>query len=204
LVGTRDPQWAAQVDDIAQLALDHLISEETGAISEYFDLDWQPCPILRDTVVEPGHQFEWSWLLGRWAALRGSDAGFAAALRLAEIGECHGVDSVRGVAINALDGELSSTDRKAKPWPQTERIKAWHGLAWHPMNTAAGRVQAAARISAAIAGLELFLDRATPGLWHEQMLEDASFDLQPVRASTFYHVTCAIHTVSQPVAIQQS
>lgn len=204
LVGARDPQWAALADNMAQLALDHLISKQSGALSEYFDLDWRPCPQLRDTVVEPGHQFEWSWLLGRWAALRGSSTAFAAALRLAEIGERHGVDKVRGVAINALDGELSPRDCKAKPWPQTERIKAWHSLAHHPMNSAAGRAQAAAHVPAAIVGLELFLNSAAPGLWHEQMLEDASFDLQAVRASTLYHVTCAVHTLSQPVAIQPS
>ena len=197
VAGAEDPLWAAQADAIAELALSRLIDPETGALSEYFDMEWRALPDARGLVVEPGHQFEWSWLLARWAALRGRADAYAAARRLAEIGETYGVDAGRGVAINALDQDFKVRDAEAKLWPQTERLKAWHQLAVNPFSDEATRAAALAKLPAAIAGLRRYLVAEPTGLWREVMRADGSFIEEPVRASSLYHITCAIHTVSE-------
>ncbi len=58
-----EPAWAALAEEIVALALDRLIDGRTGAVLEYFDENWLP---LAKRSVEPGHQFEWAWLLLCW------------------------------------------------------------------------------------------------------------------------------------------
>jgi mannose/cellobiose epimerase-like protein (N-acyl-D-glucosamine 2-epimerase family) len=97
---------------------------ESGMLREFFDLDWNPAPGREGRICEPGHQFEWGWLLLRWGKLTGRADATAAALRMIEAGETHGIDVENGVAINALLDDFSVDDANARLWPQTERIKA--------------------------------------------------------------------------------
>ena len=61
-----DPRWRNLAEEIIELALTRLIDARTGALPEFFTADWRPQP---DWVVEPGHQFEWAWLLLRFNCL---------------------------------------------------------------------------------------------------------------------------------------
>jgi mannose/cellobiose epimerase-like protein (N-acyl-D-glucosamine 2-epimerase family) len=197
LVGSTDPSWQATADGMAELALDKLINPQTGALPEEFDGDWNPMPDAHGLLIEPGHQFEWSWLLGRWACRTGRQNGFESARRLASIGEVHGIDLARGVAVNALNERFEIRDADAKLWPQAERIKAWRALGTHPMNSSSGRNEAQARLTSTIAGLNRYFVDAPAGLWHENMRPDGSFVVEPVRASSLYHLTCAIHALAE-------
>ena len=57
-----DPRWRTLAEEIIELAMTRLIDARTGALPEFFTADWRPQP---DWVIEPGHQFEWAWLLLR-------------------------------------------------------------------------------------------------------------------------------------------
>jgi mannose-6-phosphate isomerase len=197
LVGPIDPSWQAAANAMAELALDKLIHPRTGALPEGFDGDWNPMPDARGLLIEPGHQFEWSWLLGRWALATGRQDGFERSRRLALIGEAQGIDLARGVAVNALDERFEIRDPDAKLWPQAERIKAWYALGTHPMNSPSDQTEALSRLKPAVAGLERYLVDAPAGLWHENMRVDSSFVVEPVRASSLYHLTCAIHALAE-------
>ncbi len=99
--------WAELADELVNLCLTHFIDPPSGALREYFDQSWQPVRGEPGRIIEPGHQFEWAWLLMRWAQSGhcGTDrrtACLGAARRLVEIGESHGVDSDRGVAFNEI------------------------------------------------------------------------------------------------------
>jgi mannose-6-phosphate isomerase len=192
--------WEELADELVALCLTRFIDPTTGALRENFDGEWQPMPGPAGRLVEPGHQFEWAWLLWRWAELKGGDPrARAAARRLLEIGEHDGVDPVRGVAVNALDDTLRITDAAAKLWPQTERIKAWHqAIAEAP--DPASAAHARERLDASVAGLGRYLVDSPAGLWEEQMRADGSFDTQDCRASSLYHVVCAIETLQRGVA----
>ncbi|MDP9065106.1 MAG: AGE family epimerase/isomerase, partial [Pseudomonadota bacterium] len=121
--------WIALAQEIVGLCLTHFRDARSGAVREYFDFQWQAIPGDDGRIVEPGHQFEWAWLLLRWAASPHCEAGEAvvcreAAARLIELAEEHGVDANRGVAINEIWDDMTAKDQTAKLWPQTERLKA--------------------------------------------------------------------------------
>ena len=172
-----EPLWGALAADIVALALEHLIEVRSGAVLERFGEDWAPST---DRLVEPGHLFEWAWLLLR-SGTGGRSA--AAALRLVAIGEEHGVH--RGVAVNALAEDFSVHDGQARLWPQTERLKATARLAVED-----GRYWVAAAESAQ--ALLRYLTTAADGLWYDCLKVDGRFIEEPAPASSFYHIVGAI------------
>ncbi len=188
--GAAGARWTALADELVGLCLDRFI-DAGGALRECFDGDWRPAAGPDGRIVEPGHQFEWAWLLMRSAAGAGSARRLAAAARLLEIGEGHGVDAARGVAVNRLDDALQVTDPAAKLWPQTERVKAWHLAAL----TADEPATAQAALRRAVAGLQRYFVARPSGLWREQMDASGKFEGDDCRASSLYHIVCAIDAV---------
>jgi mannose/cellobiose epimerase-like protein (N-acyl-D-glucosamine 2-epimerase family) len=190
---TQANPWLEQTDAIAKLALTRFISRETGALLETFDAHWAPAPGLLGRIVEPGHQFEWAWLLMRWGDLRHSSAAIAAGRRLLEIGERHGCDPVRGVSMNALLDDFTLHDGAARLWPQTERIKA--GALAAALGDDTGW-EVACRGAAGLIG---YLEAAPSGLWRDSMTADGDYVVEPAPASSFYHIVCAIAELDRHV-----
>jgi mannose-6-phosphate isomerase len=176
------PPWARLSDEIAALAMTRFIDPATGVLREFFDADWQA---LRgeDGLVEPGHQFEWAWLLARWGRARGDAAARATARRLFETG-LKGVDPVRDVAVNALWDDFSVRDGAARLWPQTEHLKAAVVLGDE------GQALRAAR------GLAQYLDTPARGAWRDKLRADGTFVEEPAPATSFYHLMVAILELS--------
>ncbi len=176
--------WSSLADSIGELALAQFIDPATGALREFFDKAWQPVPGVEGRIVEPGHQFEWAWLLLRW---RGSvDAEVRrVALRLIDIGERHGVQ--RGVAINALLDDFSIHDPVARLWPQTERVKAAAIAA-----RLTGEDKYWSMVSEAARGLQKYLATPIAGLWYDRLLATGEMVDEPAPASSFYHIVAAI------------
>lgn len=182
-----DMRWTAMADGIAELALARFIDPVTGALREFFDASWHPAPGEAGRIVEPGHQFEWAWLLLRWGRSRGRADGTRAGLRLLEIGETHGVDPARGVAFNSLLDDFSIHDHTARLWPQTERLKAAVLAA-----EVTGEEKYWTQAAQAADGLLLYLDTQIKGLWWDRLSPDGMFVDEPAPASSFYHIICAI------------
>jgi mannose/cellobiose epimerase-like protein (N-acyl-D-glucosamine 2-epimerase family) len=66
-----DPTWQRMADAIATLCLDKFIDPANGALRENFAADWSPAAGLAGRLCEPGHHYEWAFLLDRWAGLSG-------------------------------------------------------------------------------------------------------------------------------------
>jgi mannose-6-phosphate isomerase len=180
--------WKSLADEIAALALDKFIDASSGALREFFDAQWNPAPGVEGRIVEPGHQFEWAWLLLRWGGAKNSRAR-SAALKLIDIGEGHGVRN--GLAMNSLLDDYSPHDAGARLWPQTERLKA---------ASIAARLTGEARyftmaVSAA-EGLMRYLDTPIAGLWRDRIDADGKVVDEPAPASSFYHLVAAIAEIS--------
>ena len=182
----RDAAWSTLSDEIADLALTRLIDPADGALREFFDADWRP---LRGEAgrIEPGHQFEWAWLLAGWGRRRGDGRGEAAARRLFAVGR-GGFDSTRGVAVNALGDDLSVREAGARLWPQTEHLKAALTLG-----------DAAAALEAAN-GLAAYLDTPARGVWRERMGADGEFLVEAAPATSLYHLYVAIRELAGGLA----
>jgi mannose-6-phosphate isomerase len=184
----RQGVWDAQADAIAELCLTRFIDAETGALREFFDANWAPAPGLDGRIVEPGHQFEWAWLLIRWARLRGRPDAVAAAARLFKLGTGPGLDQSRGVALQQLLDDFSVHDPVARLWPQTEWLKAALALSAAAPDDPA----TAAQVHKAAAALGLYLDTPLAGLWWDRLEPSGRFIDEPAPASSLYHIACAI------------
>lgn len=201
---TNGGPWCALADELATLALRHLIDAPSGLVTELFAADWAPMPGADGTLAEPGHQFEWGWLLIRWARQHPNPqhpdamAALAAAQRMVALAEAHGLDRERGIAINELNTDLSVRDAHAKLWPQTERVKAWVAMAQraHTGGDQTALAQALQAATAAMAGLRAYLHHPVPGGWQEVWRADGTWQPEPVRASSLYHIVCALETLA--------
>ena len=165
-----DPGWKTLADTIAARAEASMIAPATGALGELFDTDWR---LLGEADVEPGHQFEWGWLL-----LAHGRGEHGAARRLIEIGETHGIE--QGVAIFSLDQTLQPRDRSARLWSQTERLHA---------HVAARRWDDALK---GATGLQRYLDVPVRGLWRDRLLPDGRFVDESAPGSSLYHIVSAV------------
>jgi mannose/cellobiose epimerase-like protein (N-acyl-D-glucosamine 2-epimerase family) len=179
-----DPGWTDWVRRIVDLALQKFIRHDTGALGECFAADGTPAPGTAGRIVEPGHQFEWAWLLLRCES-RHSGRLRETAIRLIAIGEQYGVHNQ--VAINALLDDFSIHDPNARFWPQTERLKAAL-LAAQLTDEEKYWTMAAA----AVASLFPFLETPVAGLWLDVQLPSGELVDSPAPASTFYHLVGAI------------
>jgi len=182
-IGNHDT-WLELAGEIVGLALAHFIDAERGCLREFFDEEWKPVPGLHGRVLEPGHHFEWAWLLLRW---KGKDAARTRQIALALIrtAERHGVRE--GFAINSLLDDFSAHDSAARLWPQTERLKA---------NVLAARITGEAAYwrpaAEAAEQLERYLQTPLAGLWFDRWLTTREFGSEPAPASSFYHIVGAI------------
>ena len=74
--------------------------------------------------VEPGHLFEWYWILREGSNLWSDARTLPAAERLFEWAERHGADTEAGGVFDVLDREGRVIKDSKRIWPQAERIKA--------------------------------------------------------------------------------
>lgn len=190
-IGT-DPGWLPWVRGLVDLAMSRFIRTDSGALGENFAADWQPAPGVAGRIVEPGHQFEWAWLLMRAQAHHPGKLR-AAALRLMTIGEQYGVHN--RVAINSLLDDFSVHDPKARFWPQTERLKSALFAARLTGDPKYWEVAAGAAAS-----LLPYIDTPVSGLWLDIQLPTGELIDAPAPASTFYHLVGAIVALYDSVA----
>ncbi len=191
-----DKGWTDLADRIVELALTRFNDPRTGLFREFFSEDWSPAPGLDGSLVEPGHQFEWSWLLARHGRSRATAASLEAAWRLFE-GGLKGVDLQRGVAVDACDIGGGVRSARARLWPQTEWLKAAMNLATVIDD---GRREVCLT-QAARAQRALWRYLTPSGLWRDKMLENGKFIDEPAPASSFYHVMAAFSQVQTSLGL---
>lgn len=181
-----DNGWASLSDAIAELALSTFIDGQGGFLREFFDKNWRPAQGDDGRLVEPGHQFEWAWLLTRYGRARGDERVLTAARRLYANGRL-GVLNRASVAVDAMNDDGSVRSTRARLWPQTEWLKAALILAENAHVGA--RAEYLADAAAALRALWLYL---TPeGLWKDKRLASGGFIDEPAPASSFYHIMAA-------------
>lgn len=181
-----DSAWLEMADGVVDLALSSFIDAQGGFLREFFDADWQPIDGEDGRLVEPGHQFEWAWLLARYALLRERPEALQAAERLYEYG-LRGVDERTGVALDALNDDGRPRGGRARLWPQTEWLKAALKLA-----EVGNPTYASQRLKEAEAALGAINRYLLPfGLWRDKRLSNGSFIEEPAPASSLYHIVGA-------------
>jgi mannose-6-phosphate isomerase len=198
----RGSHWSGLANEIANLALERFI-DKNGALHEFFAEGWAPATNLEGRIVEPGHQFEWSWLLRRWGASRKRTDAIGVAKRLFEIGVQHGIDKTRGVAFDRMLDDMTVHSSNARLWPQTERIKAAVAF-WEAEVDPRRKDALAIEAVRAIGGLALYLHVAIPGLWRDNLGPNGRFVEEAAPASSFYHIVCAVLELQRALKIDRA
>ena len=173
------------LDDAAGLVdtfTSRLFSATHGVLLEYFAEDWSThADPRRADVFEPGHHFEWVWLLREYEQLSGAELG-AWRDRLYEVAREHGI-AADGLVYDELATDMSVRTRSHRVWPHTEAIKA--AVARHAAGDAAALPFAE---SMARGLLEHFLDRPFAGGWTDHLDERRAPLVDYVPASSLYHL----------------
>jgi mannose/cellobiose epimerase-like protein (N-acyl-D-glucosamine 2-epimerase family) len=177
-------EWVALADELGELATTHLIDPITGMLHESFDNSWKPTANAAGRLIEPGHQFEWAWLLMRWGQRRAHVR--EAACRLMEVAEEHGVHG--GLAIYEIKNDTSIHDGSARLWAQTERLRS-AALAARLY----GDSKYWKRTAEAAAGLLRYFATDIPGLWYDRLSPSGEFKRETVTAGNLYHIVGAIY-----------
>jgi mannose/cellobiose epimerase-like protein (N-acyl-D-glucosamine 2-epimerase family) len=142
-------------------------------------------PGVRGRIIEPGHQFEWAWILRHATRLTGVDFGDTAR-GLFTFAETNGVDPATGLTFDAVLDDGSPHDGRHRSWPQTEALKAHLAeieFGGRPLD------RRPAQITANL--LDRYLDRPLPGTWCDHLDDRGEMVADKVPASTFYHVFLA-------------
>jgi mannose-6-phosphate isomerase len=184
--------WGTYADHIVELCRTKFIDPKGGFLREYFDEDWNAAPGAPGHVVEPGHQFEWAWLMARWGKMRGDATAIAVARRLFENG-LRGIDPIRDAAVHELTDDFTVKVPSARLWAQTERVKAALILAQPGDDHLVGEAIKGA------ACLWRYLEVPLPGLWRDKFEPDGSFIIEPAPASSFYHIVLCIASLNEAV-----
>jgi mannose/cellobiose epimerase-like protein (N-acyl-D-glucosamine 2-epimerase family) len=119
---TPDPVWLEETDRLVALLESRWLDRSGAVLGEFFGADWSPLPGPEGQVVEPGHHYEWAWLLHGLAALR-SHVPRPAAEALFTFAERFGRDADGGV-FDRVDRSGRVLEGSKRLWPQTERLKA--------------------------------------------------------------------------------
>jgi mannose-6-phosphate isomerase len=176
--------FLARAGEIYDMMAGRFFQPETGILAEYFDGSWNPRAGLSGRICEPGHHFEWSWLLRRYARLAGrNDPPIAGALKA--FGDRHGFDA-DGFIVDELldDGRVHKASRRC--WPHTEAVKAEVAAA------ETGDGEAPPRAAQTIERLmAVFLGRPVAGGWIDHVDANGAPIVDFMPASTLYHVFLA-------------
>ena len=183
---SNDPGWSRMVDQLIGLARSTFIDQEAGFLREFFGPDWAPAHGEAGRLIEPGHQFEWAWLLARHGRRIGDERTIDQARILYAHGK-QGVSERLAVAVDAMNEDGSIRSQRARLWPQTEWLKA--ALLMAELSHDGPRQAYLEDAAAAQRALWFYLSE--DGLWRDKRLPDRSFIDEPAPASSFYHIMAA-------------
>lgn len=175
-------------DEIVDLFFDRFYDAGSNLLSEYFTDDLVPAPDVQRGVIvhEPGHYYEWIWLLKKHAAIKGDPARYdAVCLALLSWANGYGWDADFGGIYDELDARGQVVADTKRLWPFTEAIKAnalMLDAAPPPM-----RAAIKAHVARMTAVFRSFYMRER-GFWTEWLNRDLTPAADYMPATTPYHV----------------
>ena len=155
-----------------------------GLLREYFEEDLSPlvkAPSLESFAVEPGHLYEWAYLLKLYEELTGSKTEATGIMEA--FADKYGISSETGLVLNTIypDGSMVS-DPSSRLWPQTEYIR---------LKLSYGNEQDKKDAMVMFEKLKsnyLTFNGKTPGYWKDQLDYSGVNLTDKAPASSFYHL----------------
>ncbi|MDE1150795.1 MAG: AGE family epimerase/isomerase [Azospirillaceae bacterium] len=185
---TRDGAWLNEAGAVVGLFRRRFHHAATHTLGEFFTQDWRPDPATGH-IVEPGHHFEWAWLLDRYVGLGGSPDVLPLADALFDKAVAHGFLPDGGI-LDQMDPQGAPIARTRRVWPVAEAVKAALSQARRGQGTDRGiaALDLARRLTAHLE--TAFLDMET-GRWVETQDEAGRPVMRDLPGSTPYHLFLA-------------
>jgi mannose-6-phosphate isomerase len=200
-----DRGYLNRAGDLFELFVARFFRSDAGALGEYFTDALAPADGIAGQLVEPGHHYEWIWLLRRfeWANGRSIqryvDALYGHADR-------HGFDR-EGLIVDEILADGLHHKRSRRVWPIAEAIRA------NLVEARRGRSGSAAKAATLAALLhDRFLTPDPAGAWPaggwpaggwvDKLDADGGCLSKFMPASTLYHLVGAIDELGQPIRSQ--
>ena len=181
-----EARWLDRARQIFDLFQRHFFDAATGQLVEFFGRDWRELPQNGRRLREPGHFFEWTWLLHRYALASGDGSAPDAMRPLYGWAWENGVDA-DDVVFEELDSDGGMLNGGSKRlWPQTEAVKA--SLAVYERFGDTEALARAQRLLAALFTTFADLERAD---WREQVDRDGKLIRAGMPSSSLYHLYLA-------------
>ncbi len=181
---TGDSRYLDEAKKVYQRASEDIIDPQTGALRELFDDRWQPVLEEGKVLVEPGHHYEWTWLLDR--ASRHFPVDRALLPKVAGFADRWGVHKATRLVVDQVSVEGEMTQPTTRLWVLTETLKAW---LVRPDVTEERRVERVQEVESDL--MRYFLLRKPMGTWADRVNADGSVQDSPVPASSMYHIMLA-------------
>ena len=189
---TQEAKWLTRSRALVDLFEKHFFDRASGSLGEFFKADWSPAGAPAGELREPGHQFEWVWLLAQYQRASGDQRAQTMADRLFKFGNTFGRDlkePLQGMAFDALDRSGCVTAETKLFWPQSEFIKACVA------RVDAGRSAAMEDIDTHLGRLRAHYFRPDGANWCNQLARSGEplADVTPARV--LYHLFLAVAEV---------
>jgi mannose/cellobiose epimerase-like protein (N-acyl-D-glucosamine 2-epimerase family) len=188
-MATGEKNWLRRAGTLIELFKTRFVDPATGALVEFFGEDWRVAPTADGELREPGHQFEWVWLLYEYSRAARDVSIVSYAERLFAFGSQFGIErgeTLPGAVFDGVDASGALTADAKLLWPQTEYLKACVARAeW------VGDEVARSAIGKHLALIAQSYMRADGATWHNQLARDGSPVVKPTLARLLYHLFLA-------------
>lgn len=185
---TQDERYLDRAEKIVSLFNDHFYDATTATLTERFNKDWSRIADPEaDHLVEPGHHYEWAWLLMRYNKVRPSAGLKEKALGLYATANAFGHHPNTGAAADTMSIEGGFVSNNARCWPQTEALKAAIILEENGVASAE-----AFRKQMLDVLLRHYIDGPIAGGWYDAINSAGQVTAPDMPSSTFYHIYCAL------------
>jgi mannose/cellobiose epimerase-like protein (N-acyl-D-glucosamine 2-epimerase family) len=158
-------------------------------LGERFNDHWVRISGEEGRRLEPGHAFEWAWILSRYQTLTGEEVADIAT-SLVAFGERFGINPKTGAVCDEVRDDGAPLITSSRSWPNTERIKAHLALFELTRDEPDETVAVTTRLL-----FDKYLSTDVRGLWMDHLDGDGKPIAKTVPASIFYHLFLAFSEI---------
>ena len=188
---TGEKNWLRRATALVDLFKRRFIDPATGALIEFFGEDWSVAQRDEGRLREPGHQFEWVWLLHEFFRATRDTSIASYAERLFAFGHAFGIDS-DGLVFDGVNAEGKLIAGTKLLWPQTEYAKTCVARAeWF------GDDRARESIKKHLALIARHFMRPDGANWHNQLARDGAPIATATPARVLYHLFLCVAEVDR-------
>jgi mannose-6-phosphate isomerase len=194
---TSRARYLARAAELFGLFVSRFFEPQSGSLREYLDANLAPLPDAAGRAREPGHHYEWIWLLRQFQrhCSRNVDPWCSALYAHADR---YGWDP-QGFIIDEVDAAGAPIRQSRRSWPHTEGLKA------NIVEAEAGRPGCEERAVRCASRLwETFLARPVAGGWIDHIDANGEPLVKFMPASTLYHLVCALAEAERAAFVRRA